>query len=101
MHVKLPGSMRPRDDAEETTPEITGEDAGMDQADMGDAGNGADPYGADLTGGPPREIEEEPDEHDITPDRIERFPGAGPEADEDDVTARPDERPPIDLSELP
>lgn len=97
--MKLPESMRPSADEEETR-EVTGEDAGMDEAEIGDAGNGADPYGADLTGGFPHPIEDVPDEHDITPDRIERFPGA-PVEPEEEITAQPDEHVPVDPSELP
>ena len=84
----------------ERTAEITGHDAGMDQAAVGDAGNGADPFGADFTGGLPRDIEDEPDYGDIVPDLIERAPGAYAE-EEEEITAQPNEPPPIDLSELP
>jgi hypothetical protein len=90
--------VRPTD---ETTRELTGNDADMDEAEIGSAGNGTDPYGADLTGGFPQPIEDEPDEQDIAPDRIERFPGAAPE-DEDGVTARPtDHEEEVDPAELP
>jgi hypothetical protein len=87
--------------AAERTKAITGHDATMDEAMLGDAGNGADPFGADLTGGFPRDIEDEPDYGDIVPDVIERAPGAYADEDEDEYTARPREQPPLDLSELP
>ena len=87
--------------AAERTKAITGHDATMDEAMVGDAGNGADPYGADLTGGFPRDIEDEPEYGDIVPDTIERAPGAYPEPDEDEYTARPSEPMPVDYSELP
>jgi hypothetical protein len=90
---------RTRDD--DVTRELTGADAAMDEAEVGDAGNGADPYGADFTGGFPRPLEEEPAEHDIGPDRIESFPGATPEDEDREITARPGEPQPFDPSELP
>lgn len=86
--------------AAERTRAITGADATMDEAMLGDAGNGADPYGADLAGGFPRDIEEEPEYQDIVPDTIERVPGAYSEEDEDSYTARPLEPPPFDPAEL-
>lgn len=90
----------PTGDRGETTRELTGFDATMDEAEAGDAGNGADPWGADMTGGPPRSIEEEPDRpDDIVPDRYERWPGQP--ADEDrELTAQPVERQLVDPSEI-
>ena len=86
------------DDRDVPTSELTGRDATMDEADAGDAGNGADPWGGDFTGGPPRDIEEEPDRpEDIVPDAIQRFPGQPVDQDRE-VTAQPSERPEWDPS---
>jgi len=89
-------------DAGERTEEVTGRDATMGQAEIGDAGNGADPYGADVLGGLP-EIEEEARPSDILPDQLRPFPATKPPTTRGDreVTARSSERPPIDPSELP
>lgn len=98
--MKRPDTMLPTGDRE-VTRELTGWDATMDEADIGDAGNGADPFGADLTGGFPIGLEAEPDQpDDIVPDRVERWPGQP--ADEDrEITAQPSEHLPVDFSELP
>lgn len=100
-------------EANEQTRQITGLDATMDEAEFGDAGNGADPYGADFTGGPPHSMEDDPDKpDDILPDQIERLERAAKaagqvrgsaredEADEG-LTAQPLETPPADPTELP
>src|SRR5690606_15008189 len=62
MKRQRPDPLLPTGNRGEVTRELTGWDATMDEADVGDAGNGADPWGGDLTGGPPRSIEEPPDE---------------------------------------
>lgn len=97
--MKLPETYPDHKAVRERTPEITGADAEMDEAAVGDAGNGADPYGADLTGGFPRDVEEEPEYGDIVPDLIERAPGAMEESEE--ITVRPHEPPPFEPAELP
>lgn len=97
--MRLPETYPDPEVAGERTPEITGHDATMDQAAVGDAGNGADPYGADLTGGFPRDVEDEAEYGDIVPDLIERAPGAAEE--EEELTAQPHEAPPFDPAELP
>jgi len=89
---------------DEITRELIGFDADMDQAAIGDAGNGASPFGGDFTGGLPEPIEEAPDvPADILPDRIERWPelGADEVAEKDDLTARPTESPPLDPARYP
>lgn len=91
-----------RDD--EVTEELTGSEASPSEAARGDAGNGASPWGADLTGvstGPDDRLmredvfEEAPSHLDILPDHLEA--GASDEEDEDnrEITARPkqEERP--------
>ncbi|MFN7132380.1 MAG: hypothetical protein ACK4N5_09860 [Myxococcales bacterium] len=91
-----------REEAEERTRELTGFDATMDEAEIGDAGNGAAPYGADLTGGMPRTLEDEPDHpDDIVPDQIARLERVAREDDEREITAQPHEPMPIEPSELP
>jgi hypothetical protein len=95
---------RDRKEHSERTDELTGADATMDEADIGSAGNGADPYGGDLTGGLPAPIEAEPEAEDLLPDQIARFPeGVTPEASEEEreLTAQPDERMPIEPSDFP
>ncbi len=80
---------------DESTPELTGDDARPSEAALGSAGNGASPFGADLTGGV-RELEDSPHPEDILPDHIERLAGA-PADDDLAVTARPNDRPePLD-----
>jgi hypothetical protein len=98
--MKRRDSLLPTGDRGETTRELTGYDATMDEAEIGDAGNGADPWGADMTGGPRRAMEDEPDQpDDIVPDTVSRWPGQP--ADEDrELTAQPAERQQIDVSEL-
>lgn len=98
--MRLPETYPDPETAGERTEEITGHDATMDEAAVGDAGNGADPFGEDFTGGPPRDIEDEPAYGDIVPDLIERAPGAAAEEGEE-LTARPHELPSLDVSELP
>lgn len=84
---------------DETTRELTGRDANMDQAQVSDAGSGADPYGADMTGGFPTPIDDQPEQRDIAPDLIEDWPGQAV-TEERELTAQPTERPPVDPSEL-
>jgi hypothetical protein len=77
----VPARGRRRED--DRTPELTGLDAEMDEAESGDA--------PDPTGGLPRPLEADPGEpYDITPDKIEQGP-AGRRADEDRLTVRPRE----------
>ncbi|WP_373047428.1 hypothetical protein [Vulgatibacter sp.] len=99
--MKRRDPLLPTGDRGEVTRELTGRDANMGEADVGDAGNGVDYWGADLTGGLPRPIEDEPDRpDDIVPDRVERWPGQP--ADEDrELTAQPTERDTIDPADLP
>lgn len=97
--------MLPIGHQEDNTPELTGDDASMDEAAVGDAGSGASPYGGDLTGGPPAEIEDPPDlPSDIVPDTVERWPESlearEEEIEEPEPTARPSERMPIDPSDF-
>lgn len=65
----------------DTTRELTGEDASRDDAETGSAGNGASPFGADLTGeqSPAPEYEDEfklegdpGDPEDIALNEVER-----------------------------
>lgn len=99
---KRSDAILPYGEQDETTRELTGYDAHMDEAAIGDAGNGADPYGADLSGGGmPTPIEGSPDHpQDIVPDEIERWPGQ-PADEERELTAQPQEPLPIEPSELP
>lgn len=90
----------PVGDREETTRELTGFDATMDEAEISSAGNGAAPWGGDLTGGPPRLIEDDPDRPaDILPDRAQVWPGQ-PADEEIEVTAQPRERDEIDTADF-
>lgn len=83
---------RRRRTSDERTVELTGADASMDEAEYGDAGNGADPDGGDLAGRPPQPLEPDPaDPEDILPDQIRRFPHTRRMEDESEVTARPNE----------
>lgn len=89
---------------DEVTRELLGHDADMDQADPGNAGDGASPFGGDFTGGYPTPIQDPPDEpEDILPDRIEVWPEqeASELAEEDDLTVREREPPPIDPTRYP
>jgi hypothetical protein len=93
-------------DRAEDTPELTGADAAPDEADFGSAGNGADPFEADLAGTSrrSRSLEPEPDAADIRPDQVEPGPpGTSPSgaAGEAAPTARPTEWPDSDASRLP
>lgn len=88
----------------ELTEEVTGQNASMDEAEIGTAGNGADYYGGDLTGGAPLPIEEEPDlPDDILPDQIERLGEKGEPSSEEEgeITAQPNESAPIEPAESP
>lgn len=100
MDRKRADTLLPYGRRDDTTRELTGRDADMDEAEVGSAGNGADPFGADLQGGLPVDIEAEPDRpDDIVPDEIERWPGQP--ADEDrELTAQPSEPQPVDPSEM-
>jgi hypothetical protein len=101
----MPNPNRNNQDPRERTDELTGFDATMDEAEPGSAGNGAAPYGADFTGGPPKPVEDTSEAEDILPDQLRFFPpGVTPEVptdEERELSAQPDERVPIDLSELP
>ena len=82
---------------EERTPGITGEDATLDEAEYGDAGNGADVWAADLRGYKP--IEDEGEGEDIQPDQVRHFAQSAEEeeAEEDrEITAQPNDLPPPD-----
>lgn len=88
----------------EQTPELAGFEPAeawserVSQAELGSAGNGAPLHGADRTGGR-LEVEPEPGHpEDIVPDQIERF-AAPAEEEEREITAQPNEREAIDLSE--
>lgn len=90
-----------REEREERTQELTGFDATIEEAEIGSAGNGAAPYGADLTGGLPRELEADPDRpSDIVPDQIDQLEIVARDEEERELTARPAEPMPIDPSEL-
>lgn len=82
----------PRIAAPETLPkELTGFDATPEEADIGSAGNGASFAGADLSGGV-RELEEEAEASDILPDQLRYYA----EPEEQELTAQPSERQPVD-----
>jgi len=78
---------------------VTGFDASADEADIGSAGNGVDPFDGDLQGGR-EDMEDEPSGRDIDTDQIKKMAG---EPDEDDleISAKPTEKQEIDLSSLP
>lgn len=102
--MKRPDTTYPTGPDDEVTRELIGFDTDMDQANPGDAGNGASPFGGDFTDGLPEPIEDPPDvPADILPDRIERWPelGADELVEEDDLTARPTEPPPVDPTRYP
>jgi len=83
---------------EERTRPLTGDDASVDEASFGDAGNGADYWSSDLKGMQP--IEDEADGDDIQPDEIRLFPRR--EAAQDpEVTAQPNDPVPQEPSEFP
>jgi len=86
-------------------PELTGADAPPEQAEFGSAGNGADPFEADLSGTSrqSRALEPEADASDIRPDQVEAGPEAVAAADEEEgePSARPTEWPDPDASRLP
>lgn len=94
--------MLPFGERGETTRELTGGDADMDQAELGSAGSGTSPYGADLSGGGlPTPIEDRADiPQDILPDQVVDWPGQPAEEDEE-LTAQPTPSPPIDPSQMP
>ncbi len=102
--VKRPDTTYPTGPDDEVTPELIGHDADMDQADPGNAGDGASPFGGDFTGGYPTPIQDPPDvPADILPDRIEQWPEqeAAEIEEEDNLTAKPSEPPPIDPTRYP
>ncbi len=82
----------------DVTRELTGADAGRDEAESGSAGNGASRWGADRTG-----VRQEPEfegqyglegdpgaPEDIVPDKIERG-FSDPDEEDREYTARPDD----------
>ncbi len=88
---------RAASDRSDVTPELTGTDASPDEAARGDAGSGASPWGADLSGvptGPDDQqmrtdlFEDEAENRDIYPDHLEQGV-AQDEGDEREITARP------------
>jgi hypothetical protein len=90
----------------EQTPELTGSDAHAEEAELGSAGNGADPFEADLSGTSEeqRALEPEPKARDIRPDHVERHPASPPPEEEPEPpapTAQPTEWPDSDASRLP
>ncbi len=100
-----------RDSDDEVTPELTGNDAGIGEAQFGSAGNGASLHGADLIGYP---AEDESDERyevdpshprDIRPDKVGALRGHRAEManlDGDEISARPEHYDdPISRDELP
>ena len=94
---------RRKTDPEETA-ELTGSDAPAEEADFGSAGNGADPFEADLAGTSPdsRSLEPEPRARDIRPDGLERHVEKSKEGEEQpEPTAQPTEWPALDASRLP
>lgn len=102
--MKRPNTTYPTGPDDESTRELVGHDADMDQANPGNAGDGASPFGGDFTGGLPEPIQDPPDQPgDILPDRIERWPEqeAAELEEEDDLTARPAEPPPVDPTQYP
>jgi hypothetical protein len=88
--------MRTRSRRSEETAELTGFDAKLAQAQLG---NGSTLYGADMTGGY-QDVEDVSEGTDIQPDQIKRFVSATQE-EEEEVTAQPMERERVDPSELP
>jgi hypothetical protein len=94
----------------DVTPELTGADAGAEDAEYGSAGDGASPFGADLTGyqSPAPDYEEEyrlePDPghpEDQAMDQVERG-FSDPEDEDREYSARPrDELRPITPDLLP
>ncbi|HCF56849.1 MAG TPA: hypothetical protein DFS52_02495 [Myxococcales bacterium] len=101
----MPNPNRNNQDPRERTDELTGFDATMDEAEPGSAGNGAAPYGADMTGGLPKPVEDTGESEDILPDQVQFFPsGVTPEVppeEEPELSAQPSERMPLDPSEFP
>jgi hypothetical protein len=83
----------------EQTAELTGFDAAASEAEVGSAGNGAAPYGADLTGGR-NDFDEEAHNRDIDTDQIKRMAGE-PEEDDSEISARPSDKVDTDLSQMP
>ncbi|MGC4115522.1 MAG: hypothetical protein QM765_13150 [Myxococcales bacterium] len=83
---------------EERTAGVTGHDATFDEAEYGDAGNGADVWSAEIRGYKP--IEDFGDGEDIQPDQVRRYPTASEEEEEEgeerEVTAQPNDQPPPD-----
>ncbi len=83
------------------TRELTGDDGLACEADTGSAGNGASPWGADMSGceSPSPEFERQYDQveadpghpEDISPDKIERG-FSDPDEEDREYTASPDDR---------
>ncbi|HEY3445392.1 MAG TPA: hypothetical protein VGK67_03465 [Myxococcales bacterium] len=82
---------------EERTAGVTGEDATVDEAAFGDAGNGADVWSDDLAGGI-KPIEDAGEGQDIQPDQVRRFlvEPEEEEGEERELTAQPNEPMPPD-----
>ena len=89
-----------RETGAEETRELDGFDADMDEATMGDAGNGAAPYGADTSGGLPKPFEDAAEGGDISPDQVRHLMRVAGDEDEDrELTAKPADRVPVDASD--
>ena len=88
---------------DERTRALTGDDATVDEAAYGDAGNGADFWASDLAGAQP--IEDSGEGEDIQPDEVRRFGREREEAVDDDdelrLTARPSVPLPLDPYDYP
>ncbi|MBI5548902.1 MAG: hypothetical protein HY901_33895 [Deltaproteobacteria bacterium] len=82
---------------EERTLPLTGHDATYDEAEFGDAGNGADWYGSELDGCKP--IEDEAAGEDIQPDQVRLFTEVREGEEEREITARPNDQVPRDDSD--
>lgn len=108
MSPRLRRNRNDEQDPSDTTPELTGDDASADEAEVGSAGNGANPFEAtDLQGTTrqSRSIEQEGEGEDIGPDRVDQYPELNDGRDEDDddaeVTARPSDHAEPDFSLIP
>jgi hypothetical protein len=110
MKRRDPDNDSPGASSSDVTPELTGADSSRCEAETGSAGDGASPFGADLTGcaSPAPDYEEQysleadpGDPSDISPDKIERG-FSEPEDDDREYTARPaDDLRPITPNMLP
>ncbi|MFL5318322.1 MAG: hypothetical protein ACJ790_01600 [Myxococcaceae bacterium] len=111
--ARTPGEIGLQEPKSEETQELTGADAAPDEAEYGSAGNGADPFEADLSGAKPwlEAVEPGSEGQDVAPDRVDRYKElerqAGAEEDEEEededreITARPSEHSEPDFSQLP